>query len=469
MCSCLPEFIGTPPACRPECTISTECNFDKACINQKCADPCPGVCGTGAQCQVRNHAPLCSCQLGYTGDPFTRCYPIPREFVLHIDMFSFYNRHVTCTAPPSTAVAEPIRDPCLPSPCGPNSQCRNVNNQASCSCLPNFFGAPPNCRPECATNSECSSNLACINNRCTDPCPGSCAYNAQCSVINHIPICSCPKDYVGDPFVSCQPAPPRKIMKTLVIINLIPFMTLSIVPTAQPPVKDDPCNPSPCGPNAVCNDGQCTCIPEYQGDPFIGCRPECVLNSECPHDKACIRNKCVDPCPGTCGVNAICEVLNHVPMCRCPDGMSGNAFYQCDPIPRKYYFVTEIIFQRLSFSPPSFPLSKAKLVSNPCEPSPCGPNSRCRVVNQNAVCSCIEGFIGNPPTCRPECVRNSDCGPQMACQNQKCVDPCPGACGFNAICKVTNHAPICTCPARYTGNPFVTCQPISKYFILLKT
>lgn len=351
VCSCLPEFISTPPACRPECTISTECNFDKACINQKCADPCPGVCGTGAQCQVRNHAPLCSCQLGYTGDPFTVCYPIPREFLCYPERFTFYNRTVTCTALPPTSVTEPTRDPCLPSPCGPNSQCRNVNHQASCSCLPNFFGAPPNCRPECVTNSECSSNLACINNRCTDPCPGSCAYNAQCNVINHIPICSCPRDYIGDPFVSCQPAPPRKINKYAVKFKLKSLITLSIVLTAKPPVKDDPCDPSPCGPNAVCNDGQCTCISEYQGDPYVGCRPECVLNSECPHDKACIRNKCVDPCPGTCGVNAICEVLNHVPMCRCPDGMSGNAFYQCDPIPRKYYFVAKIIAPWLSFSP----------------------------------------------------------------------------------------------------------------------
>lgn len=61
------------------------------------------------------------------------------------------------------------------------------------------------------------------------------------------------------------------------------------------------------------------------------CRPECVLNNECPQNKACIRNKCMDPCPGTCGQNALCEVYNHIPMCRCPQGMSGNAFTQCLP------------------------------------------------------------------------------------------------------------------------------------------
>lgn len=73
------------------------------------------------------------------------------------------------------------------------------------------------------------------------------------------------------------------------------------------------------------------------------CRPECVLNSECPQNKACIRNKCMDPCPGTCGQNALCEVYNHVPMCRCPQGMSGNAFVQCLPYQGTVFFSLVIV------------------------------------------------------------------------------------------------------------------------------
>lgn len=104
---------------------------------------------------------------------------------------------------------------------------------------------------------------------------------------------------------------------------------------APEPVVRDPCNPSPCGPNAQCNDGVCSCLPEYQGDPYRGCRPECVLNSDCPRDKACVRNKCVDPCPGTCGQNAECNVVNHIPMCNCPPHYTGNAFISCRPVPGK--------------------------------------------------------------------------------------------------------------------------------------
>ena len=99
---------------------------------------------------------------------------------------------------------------------------------------------------------------------------------------------------------------------------------------AEPPVPIDRCNPTPCGPNAQCNNGECICVPEYRGNPYQGCRPECVQNTDCRQTQACYRNKCQDPCVNTCGQNAICNVYNHVPMCSCPVGMSGNAFVVCN-------------------------------------------------------------------------------------------------------------------------------------------
>lgn len=116
----------------------------------------------------------------------------------------------------------------------------------------------------------------------------------------------------------------------------------------------DKCNPSPCGTNAICRDGQCSCVVEHQGDPYVGCRPECVLSTDCPRDKACLRNKCVNPCQGTCSSNAICEVINHVPMCSCPQGMTGNAFYNCEPIRGKFGYKL-----RKYFLNPSTPHTKS--------------------------------------------------------------------------------------------------------------
>lgn len=99
---------------------------------------------------------------------------------------------------------EPIY-PCTPSPCGPNSQCKELNNQAVCSCLPSFIGSPPMCRPECTTSAECSLNLACVNKKCVDPCPGVCGQSANCRVVNHSPLCSCNSGFTGDPFSICYP------------------------------------------------------------------------------------------------------------------------------------------------------------------------------------------------------------------------------------------------------------------------
>ena len=101
---------------------------------------------------------------------------------------------------------EPVvpEEPCDPDPCGPNSQKREMNGACVCSCLPNFSGSPPNCRPECIISSECSLTTACVSQKCVDPCPGVCGSNARCQVVNHNPICQCPQGYVGDPFVRCD-------------------------------------------------------------------------------------------------------------------------------------------------------------------------------------------------------------------------------------------------------------------------
>lgn len=102
----------------------------------------------------------------------------------------------------------------------------------------------------------------------------------------------------------------------------------------------------------------------------------------------------------------------------------------------------------------------APLIQNPCNPSPCGPNSHCRNIGGSAVCACVPGYIGAPPSCRPECITSSECPLTKACINQKCMNPCIGTCGIKAKCEVINHNPICSCPIQYTGDPFTRCFPI---------
>lgn len=256
--------------------------------------------------------------------------------------------------------------------------------------------------------------------------------------MSHTPNCVCIQGYIGDPFVSC--------IKPEIV---------------TPPEYVNPCFPSPCGANAVCRQqngaGSCTCIQDYLGNPYEGCRPECVLNSDCPSNKACVSSKCVDPCPGTCGQNAECQVINHLPSCTCILGYTGDPFRYCNlqPVESKIFnpFKRNSKFTLCLVLAPPEP-------TNPCQPSPCGPNSQCREVNSQAVCSCLPEYIGSPPGCRPECTVSSECSSNKACINQKCVDPCPGTCGINAKCETINHSPICSCQTRYTGDPFTRCYPI---------
>jgi len=123
-------------------------------------------------------------------------------------------------------------NPCIPSPCGPFSTCQDRGGYPSCTCMPNYLGSPPYCRAECSINSDCTSDKACIREKCRDPCPGSCGINALCTVINHTPACTCSEGYTGDPFSNCNLAPIRKSFHRAVISYIcffFYFYTLTII------------------------------------------------------------------------------------------------------------------------------------------------------------------------------------------------------------------------------------------------
>jgi len=54
----------------------------------------------------------------------------------------------------------------------------------------------------CRSNKECSTNEACINGKCSNPC--RCGPNAVCDVVNHKATCKCLAGYNGNPLLGCQ-------------------------------------------------------------------------------------------------------------------------------------------------------------------------------------------------------------------------------------------------------------------------
>lgn len=297
---------------------------------------------------------------------------------------------------------------------------------------------------ECIVDDDCSDQQSCMGHRCQDPCPGSCGVNANCRCEKHHPVCTCNHGLTGNPLTRCYP------------VN-------TYLPT-------DPCLPSPCGLNTLCQvlNGRpvCSCQTDFIGDPQFGCHPECVLNTDCPLNKACINRHCTNPCTigGICGLNALCQVEDHTATCICNEGFTGDAFSQC--IPRRKYLYKN--FNTLKFTEPFLAYPTAN-TTKPCRPSPCGPQTECNVYGTEvAVCDpCMGPNAAFNPQCRPECLTSADCPFDKACISQVCADPCPGSCGINAICTTVIHSPVCSCPRGLMGNPFEHCAPqtISKFII----
>ncbi|XP_046465435.1 neurogenic locus notch homolog protein 3 isoform X1 [Neodiprion pinetum] len=351
VCSCLNLHMGDPlvQCVRVECQINEDCLGSRACLNNKCIDPCPGFCGLNAECHTRDHVPTCTCLARYTGDPYTSC-----------------------------RIADP-QAACKPSPCGLNTKCEVINEVPRCTCLPGYQGSPlSGCRHECESDAECSNHLACSSNfKCENPC--QCGDGANCEVINHRPKCTCPNNWLGSPYVACRPectyhsdCPQSKpaclnqkcanpcegvcgINANCQLRDITPICSCPKDMTGDPFVSCRPfepldlCQPNPCGINAVCTPGHdntgkerpvCTCPTGYIGNALISCqRGECLSDNECPDNRACIDFSCQNPCTGRqCGPSATCSPRRHIAVCTCPDGTRGDALVTCNPIDSRSSF-----------------------------------------------------------------------------------------------------------------------------------
>lgn len=198
----------------PECIADNDCTNDKACINQRCENPCtasPNICGQNAECHPQLHRALCICRNGYTGNAQTACFEsMYRQNHQHNSFLNPLFFAVGCRADsdcPSTqaCINRECTDPCSFTQCGLNALCRaDTNHKARCYCPDSFRGNPlVRCeRPECTTDAECPLHLACQNERCESPC--KCGPSAICDVRNHVAICSCPPGFVGNPLALCN-------------------------------------------------------------------------------------------------------------------------------------------------------------------------------------------------------------------------------------------------------------------------
>lgn len=53
-----------------------DCLDDEACFMSLCQNPCEftSACASTAKCQAKMHRPICTCPMGYEGNPAIKCF-----------------------------------------------------------------------------------------------------------------------------------------------------------------------------------------------------------------------------------------------------------------------------------------------------------------------------------------------------------------------------------------------------------
>lgn len=234
-------------------------------------------------------------------------------------------------------------DPCtVRGVCGEDALCTPIMHRAHCYCPQCYIGNPrstcqldPDCKLTadhnstitCSENKLCPSKLTCDleTKTCHNPCLGyqNCKRNQKCEVRNHKPVCVCRNGFalneIGE--LTCAPenaectrdeqCPSNAACRQTKCVN--PCLTSKV----QLCAKGKQCE-------VVEHRATCVCVEDCHPSVSI-----CLSDNGCPHNLACNRFQCKDPCIGACG-EAPCSVEDHHPVCKfCPNGFIHDKKHGC--------------------------------------------------------------------------------------------------------------------------------------------
>ena len=192
-------------------------------------------------------------------------------------------------------------------------------------------------------------------------------------------------------------------------------------------------------------------------------RPDCRSDPDCPSKEVCINNLCKDPCAvNPCGQGQLCSLIDSSPLrtvvCQCPTDSFLDENSRC--IQAVVTDENRVAGCSTDEECPSNQACRNGVCENPCD---CGPNADCRIVQHKPVCTCREGFTGDPSVVcyQAGCTVDEECPGTHACVNGNCEPVCtPFTCTSGAICQGVLHKPRCECPPGMSGNPATGCLAI---------
>lgn len=449
VCKCADGYEWNPISSTCEKPAVPDCVSDDDCLSISACRPdalgvlkCTVICETfncpqNSQCIANNHEGRCECLPDFIGNPNDRqgCQSARRNRCVSDAECS---EDSTCRSSPDGLLL------CLPVcdfiKCGPGALCIVNNHEANCQCPPGLHAENPNdpingCKSvPCVYNIDCPPTQLCnrLTQTCHNACDGNtCGTNAVCIADDHRAICQCPPGFKPNPVPDVECA------------------------------EVEACNPNPCHPTAVCVVGAgdspvCQCQPGHVGNPYAsGCEPEgsCNSNKDCPASSICQNYRCFNPCEDACGQNAICEIINGEPICRCINKFVPSALGpQNGCVRQTNYCATSTDCNGGSCLDGQCKavcrssddcVSGEKCIDNVCM-IPCVTPTQCQADQtcHNGVC-----ILG--------CRSSKNCPSDQSCINNRCQNPCTkgNICGPNAICSCVAHSTICSCPDDFQGNP----------------
>lgn len=169
-------------AATPECFRDDDCRIPEVCHTGSCVDACIiKKCGENAICSTTIHDIACTCRQGFTGNPRSGCslckctstFAWTVAFAVEKHVFAWLMRACCFLSVWSISVPQNLVEPIVAG---------------------------------CDGDDECPDYNACRNKKCINPCAEDdpCAQSANCKVIDHQPVCTCPDGFIGDPRTECR-------------------------------------------------------------------------------------------------------------------------------------------------------------------------------------------------------------------------------------------------------------------------